>query len=90
MDLFKLGVCVCTPAALELLESLDRTPHDLISRHVTGDFGDLDDEDLVQNCQAVEQGYQVFSTYQLAPGARVWVITEGDRSCTTVLLPSDY
>jgi hypothetical protein len=90
MDLFKLGVCVCTPAALELLESLEKTPHDLITRHVTGDFGDLDDEDLAQNCLAIEQGYQVFSDYHLAAGARVYVITEGDRSCTTVFLPSDY
>lgn len=63
---------------------------ELIARHVTGDWGDLDEEDKAQNDAAVENGRRIFSAYQVTEDLRVWVITEADRSHTTVLLPSEY
>ncbi|MBH1829224.1 plasmid related protein [Stenotrophomonas maltophilia] len=61
----------------------------LVARHVRGDFGDLCDEDRESNRQAIQYGSRVLSSYELK-GGKVWIITEADRSVTTVLLPSDY
>ena len=63
---------------------------DLIRRHVSGDWGCLDDEDKRENQISLERGSRIFSAYNASENIRVWVITEADRSCTTVLLPDDY
>jgi len=63
---------------------------ELIVRHAAGDWGDLDDFDRAQNDAAVQTGGRIFSAYQVTDDVRVWVITEADRSHTTVLLPGEY
>ena len=62
----------------------------LITRHVSGDWGDLDEEDKRENQLSLERGFRILSAYTTASEIRVWVITEADRSCTTALLPEDY
>ncbi len=62
----------------------------LISRHVSGDWGDLDEEDKRDNQVSLERGFRILSAYNTTSDLRVWVITEADRSCTTCLLPQDY
>jgi hypothetical protein len=61
----------------------------VVSRHLHGDYGDVDPEDRRMNHDAVAMGGRVFSVYGLKTG-RVWIITEADRSATTVLYPSEY
>lgn len=89
-QLFRHGFLGMTHAAWNALAQVGLSPHDLIVRHVAGDFGDLDDEDKQSNTDAVASGGRVFSAYEIASGVRVWVITEADRSSTTLLLPSEY
>jgi hypothetical protein len=86
--LFQLGQIVATPGALELLES--KAPNEFIARHVSGDWGDLCDEDRQANNEALKDGSRIFSSYDLNDGQKIWVITEADRSSTTLLLPSEY
>ena len=62
----------------------------LIDRHVSGDWGDLEEFDQQQNDLALEQGGRILSSYTTSKGIKLWIITEADRSYTTALLPSDY
>ncbi len=87
--LFPLGRTLITPGALSALERVSRSPAEFISRHLFGDFGDLCAEDINANRAAVRYGDRVFSAY-VVDHLRVWVITEADRSATTVLLPEEY
>ena len=63
---------------------------DLLQRHVTGDWGDVDAEDQETNERAVQHGGQIVSSYVLSTQVKVWVISEADRSVTTLLLPEEY
>lgn len=86
-----LGAIVATPAALGALERANTTPRELLARHLRGDWGDLGSEDTLANERALLEGARLLSTYCLpATGQRVWVITEWDRSSTTVLPPDEY
>ena len=87
---FPLGVVVSTPGALDALAGAGQDSWEFLSRHVCGDWGDLDDEDRQENEQSVVDGCRVLSAYTLSTGARIWIITEADRSSTTLLLPSEY
>lgn len=88
--LFNLGQIVITPGALALLaENEDVNPGDLLRRHLTGDWGDMDEEDQATNDVAVVLGNRILSSYPVGDG-KVWIITEWDRSVTTLLLPEDY
>ena len=87
---FELGQVVATPGALAALEQHQISPLTLISRHVSGDFGDIDREDLQTNLAALRYGQRIVSAYTLAPDGVIWIISEGDRSVTTLLLPSEY
>lgn len=93
---FSLGSLAATPKALALLERLGVAPLTLVLRHASGDFGELDAADLAANEDAIEHGLRVFSAYtvrdpkDVAKVHRFWVITEADRSVTTVLTPSEY
>ena len=89
-QLFSLGQTVATPGALELLETIGRTPSEFISKHQSGDWGDLCEEDRELNNDALKDGNRLFSSYKLNDGQKIWVITEADRSSTCVLLPSEY
>lgn len=85
---FPLGRLVITPAALHALE-----PEDVVAairRHATGDWGELDEHDRLENEKSLREGYRLLSAYTGSGGTRFWVITEADRSISTVLLPEDY
>ena len=85
---FSLGQIVATPNALAAI------PNDevlnALSRHVRGDWGTLDAEDLNANERALRSGGRLFSSYHSSQNVKFWIITECDRSVTTVLLPEDY
>lgn len=85
-----LGHLLATPAAVAALALAGVSIFRLLNRHARGDWGDLSDEDRQQNDQAAVTGQRVLSSYRLETGQRIWVITEWDRSATTVLLPEDY
>ena len=88
---FSLGQCVATGGAARLMELQGINPASLLHRHVNGDDGDLSDGDKALNVEAIASGQdRVFSAYQLPSGDRLWVITEWDRSVTTILLPDEY
>ena len=86
---FSLGQLVATPGALDALETTGEDALNFIARHLTGDWGDLDDEDKQENEFSVENDLRILSVYQLNDGTKIWIITEADRSVTTILLPSE-
>ncbi|MFC3532025.1 hypothetical protein ACFOLG_07485 [Vogesella facilis] len=85
-----LGRLLATPAALSALQTVDVLIFALVNRHAFGDWGDVSDEDRQHNDLAAVAGERVLSSYSLPNGQKVWIITEWDRSITTVLLPEDY
>jgi hypothetical protein len=88
--LFALGQIVATPGALEALEQAQQTPQEFLTRHVQGDWGTLDAHDQQANQRAVKEGHRILSAYTTKTGTRLWVITEWDRSVTTLLRPDEY
>jgi hypothetical protein len=68
----------------------DEDLNSYISRHENGDWGEVDDHDRQANEYAVEHGLRVLSAYALSSGEKIWIITEADRSTTTMLLPEEY
>jgi hypothetical protein len=84
-----LGKVVATPGALNLLMDAGEDAFDYLARHATGDWGELCAFDRRQNEIALREGYRIFSSYNI-PTGRVWIITEADRSVTTILLPEEY
>jgi len=86
---FELGRVVATPGALDLLTRWDLD--DLLRRHHRGDWGELDGHDRRANERSVRHGHRVLSSYPAGEsGVKVWIITERDRSVTTILLPEEY
>ncbi len=85
---FPLGLVVITPAALAELSDAD--VRGALARHSAGDWGELGGQDIAENELSLRQGYRLFSAYRSSSGIKFWVITEADRSVTTVLLPEDY
>lgn len=85
---FKLGRTVITPAALETLDGEDVAAS--LRRHVRGDWGDCSPQDAHENNLSLNQGFRLSSVYHDRAGTKFWIITEADRSATTVLLPDDY
>jgi hypothetical protein len=88
--LFPLGQVVATPHALQLLAQHEITPEALLARHQSGDWGVLPTEDAAANRAALADGGRLLSSYPLAEGVKVWIITESDRSATTLLAPDEY
>ena len=84
-----LGKVVATPGALKLLSDIEEDPFGYIARHAAGDWGNLCAFDRRQNEIALREGYRVLSSYDVS-AERVWIITEADRSITTILLPEEY
>jgi hypothetical protein len=87
--LFALGQVVATPGALELLENQGQAPSQFIARHHCGDWGEICDEDRELNDAALKDGSRLLSAYTVGKD-KLWIITEADRSSTTLLLPSEY
>ncbi len=88
--LFSLGQIVATPAAVSALERAKQSPAVFLVRHATGDWGELDSADVAENEYSVAHGFRLLSNYTTASGEKLWVITEADRSATTLLLPEEY
>ena len=87
---FELGQLVATPGALAALDAANTSPAELLGRHLMGDWGTVDKEDWAANDRALKDGERLLSAYKLPTGEKLWVITEWDRSATTILLPSEY
>ena len=81
---------MATPGALNAFAATGEDPINCIVRHMNLDPGALGADDQLQNLRAVRQGMRVFSAYELRDGTRIWIITEADRSVTTILLPEEY
>jgi hypothetical protein len=89
--LFNLGQIVATPGALSALGDDGTTCESLLQRHVTGDWGEVSEEDRRENTLSLTEGFRLLSAYRLPKaGVKLWVITEADRSATTLLLPDEY
>lgn len=88
--LFALGRILATPGALDALAESREDARVYLRRHVTGDWTEMPLPDQEENRRAVRHGSRVFSSYTLRSGRKLWVITEYDRSVTTLLLPSEY
>lgn len=93
---FKLGQTVATPAALAAFGETTQMPIEFLRKHVCGDWGECCEEDKKTNDDAIanegdiDKQYRVMSVYTLENNTKIWIITEYDRSVTTILLPSDY
>lgn len=86
---FPIGRTLATPGALRVLESARTSPLTLLIRHQSGDWGDVPAEDAQENEFSVEQGFRILSSYRVGD-EKLWVITEADRSATTILRPDEY
>lgn len=93
---FRLGRCMTTPGALEALNQSGDAVTSFLGRHASGDWGSVDAHDARANDEAIrdecdpDRQSRVLSSYRTRLGERLWVITEADRSATTILLPSEY
>lgn len=87
---FDLGRLLITPGAMEALKSNGKEPLEFLKRHASGDWGDLDAEDIRENEFSLEHGLRLLSSYHLSDRQKLWIITEADRNCTTLLLPEEY
>ncbi len=87
---FSLGATVATPGALAAMTATGESPRTLLGRHVRGDWGDLDADDIRANDWSLENDARLLSAYTLKDGTKIWVITEADRSSTCILLPEEY
>ncbi len=90
IPLFSAGQIVATPGALALLEQANKSPLELLSRHFRGDWGDLCQDDKAENELSLRYGFRLMSSYQVTDTEKLWIITEADRSVTTLLLPAEY
>lgn len=88
--MFSLGNIYLTPGAIEVLSQCGQDVSELLRRHVTGDWGDLCDEDKQANEDALQCGARIFSAYVVGNDEKLWIITEADRASTTVLRPDEY
>jgi hypothetical protein len=88
--LFELGRIVATPGALAALERSNQSAAFFLVRHAGGDWGELDRADVAENDYSVAHGFRVLSSYTTGAGNKLWIITEADRSATTLLLPEEY
>jgi len=87
---FPLGRVVATPGALSALEKAEQLPAEFLDRHVHGDWGDVPEEDKQANERSVAQGLRILSAYTTSAGDKIWILTEADRSATTLMLPEEY
>lgn len=85
---FALGQTVITATALERLNPEDVAAS--LGRHIRCDWGDVCPEDKEENELSLREGFRLLSAYADRNGTKFWIITEADRSATTVLLPEDY
>jgi hypothetical protein len=87
---FPLGRVLATPGALEALRKASQQPQEFLDRHARGDWGELDSHDAAENELSLLRGFRLLSSYTTRSGDKLWIITEADRSATTLLLPGEY
>jgi hypothetical protein len=87
---FSLGYVVATPGALAAFTQAQDNIRTYLSRYASGDWGEVSGEDAAENELSLLAGFRILSAYRIKDGARIWIITEADRSATTVLLPEEY
>jgi hypothetical protein len=87
---FPLGRVVATPGALKALEEANQNAFEFLAKHQAGDWGELCEEDIKENEFSVLNGFRILSAYRTWNDVKIWVITEADRSATTLLLPHEY
>ena len=87
---FSMGRIVATPGALAAMEGSGQSPLEFLLRHVAGDWGEVESSDREANDLALDDGTRILSAYRTAKNVRLWIITEADRSATTILLPEEY
>ena len=87
---FPLGHIVATPGALRALNVAGHVPREFLDRHQQGDWGDLEEFDRRENERSLLDECRLLSAYRLRDGTKLWIITEADRSATTLLLPEEY
>jgi hypothetical protein len=85
-----MGQIVGTPASLQAIQDAMQTPQEFLSRHGQGDWGEVGKEDWDANDAALVEKTRLLSAYRTRKNVRIWVITEWDRSVTTILLPDEY
>lgn len=86
---FQTGRVLITPGASDLMEEHGRNPLEFIERHVNKDWGDIPEDDIPRNNQALIDGTRIISAYKIGE-EKIWIITEADRSATTILLSEEY
>jgi hypothetical protein len=89
-SLFPLGQTYATPGALEALSEAEQEAAEFLHRHQSGDGSEMCEEDRRENQFSIDKRLRIFSAYHTSKGQKLWVITEADRSATTLLLPSEY
>ncbi len=87
---FSLGAIYTTPSALQAIVEASQELFEFLVRHQTGDWGELSEEDRKENEFSLTRRLRLFSVYYTAKNVKIWVITEADRSITTILLPEEY
>ena len=87
---FALGEIVSTRGAIDALEKAGESPLQFLLRHAVGDWGEVGEEDWQANDEALETGERLLSAYTTATNEKLWIITERDRSVSTLLLPDEY
>ncbi len=87
-ETFRLGMVCATPGVIKEISIIDQIS--ALQRHAQGDWGELDPADWAENELSLKEGFRLFSAYHSAQGVKFWVITEADRSATTLLLPGEY
>jgi hypothetical protein len=87
---FPLGRVVATPGALRVLEEANQNAFEFLAKHQAGDWGELCEEDIRENEFSVLNDFRILSAYRTRNDVKIWVITEADRSATTLLLPEEY
>jgi hypothetical protein len=88
--LFPLGEVFLTIGAREALEDSNQSASEFLANHSIGDWGIVCDDDRRENEFSVKEGFRILSVYKTGKGGKIWVITEADRSSTTLLLPEEY
>lgn len=87
---FPLGQMVMTQGAATALDEAEQSPFEFLSRHQRGDWGDLGEADKRENELSIKKGFRILSKYHTSEGEALYIITESDRSATTILRPDEY
>ncbi|HKR59778.1 MAG TPA: hypothetical protein VJS64_08575 [Pyrinomonadaceae bacterium] len=87
---FPIGQTYITPGAEEALMIAGQTGIEFLRRHMCADWSELSDNDAQENELSLREGFRVLSAYRTSAGQRLWIITEADRTSTTILLASEY